>query len=291
MNGVAVRRREGALFPSIAGLWAVSLVAAPLLYVVAVSFLSRGRYGGVVSEPTLSNYARLASPEYGPMILSALGRSTALAAANTLLCLAVAFPLVLFLVFGVERRWRNTLLLLLVFPFWTNFLIRTYAWFALLSDGGWVNAALAWLGLPEGNWLFTPRAVLLGMFYNYLPYMAVSLYLSVERLDPLLLDAASDLGGGRLARFVKVVLPLSFPGILAGSVMVFIPSLGEFVIPDVLGGGTKLYVGNLLAQQFLTVRDWPFGSAITVGLLLVFAAGILAVRARRKGGGPWTAEA
>src|SRR3984885_15966282 len=119
------------------------------------------------------------------------------------------------------------------------------------------------------HWLFTPQAVLIGMFYNYLPYMAMSLYVSVEKLDVKLLEAAADLGAGPFKRFFKIILPLSIPGLIAGSIMVFIPSLGEFVIPDILGGGTSLFVGNLLAQQFLTVRNWPYGSALSVTLILI----------------------
>jgi spermidine/putrescine transport system permease protein len=160
---------------------------------------------------------------------------------------------------------------LLIIPFWTNFLIRTYAWVVILSDNGWLNHVLETLGFgPQAlHWLFTPQAVLLGMFYNYLPYMAMSLYVSVEKLDTKLLEAASDLGAGPAKRFIKIILPLSIPGLVAGSIMVFVPALGEFVIPDILGGGTSLFVGNLLAQQFLTVRNWPFGSALSVVLILL----------------------
>jgi spermidine/putrescine transport system permease protein len=199
-----------------------------------------------------------------------LGRSILLAVLSTLLCIFFGFPLALFLVFRAGR-YRNLLFFLLIIPFWTNFLIRTYAWVVILSDNGWLNHVLELCGLgPQAlHWLFTPQAVLLGMFYNYLPYMAMSLYVSVEKLDTKLLEAASDLGAGPIKRFVKIVLPLSIPGLVAGSIMVFVPSLGEFVIPDILGGGTSLFVGNLLAQQFLTVRNWPFGAALSVMLILL----------------------
>jgi len=259
-----------ATFASLAWLWASFLVIAPLFYVIAISFLKRGTYGGIEPVLTLENYTRLADPYLSGTILMTLGRSVWLAFLSTVLCILVGFPLALFLVFKAGRA-RNALFFLLIIPFWTNFLIRTYAWVVILSDNGWLNSVLESFGLgPEFlHWLFTPKAVLIGMFYNYLPYMAMSLYVSVEKLDVHLLEAAADLGAGPLKRFFKVTLPLSIPGLIAGSIMVFIPALGEFVIPDILGGGTSLFVGNLLAQEFLTVRNWPFGAALSVILILM----------------------
>jgi len=250
--------------------WALSLVMAPLLYIITISFLSRGQYGGVQSPATVENYTKLLSPGLGATLASSLLRSITLAALSTFLCILVGFPLSLFLVFRAGK-WRNVLFFLLIIPFWTNFLIRTYAWVVILSDNGWLNHILESLGFGPSalHWLFTPQAVLLGMFYNYLPYMAMSLYVSVEKLDTKLLEAAADLGAGPFKRFIKIIFPLSIPGLVAGSIMVFIPALGEFVIPDILGGGTSLFVGNLLAQQFLTVRNWPFGSALSVVLIIL----------------------
>ena len=257
-------------FAFVAWAWIFSLVVAPLIYIVVISFMSRGQYGGIQGPLTLDNYSKMFSSGMGPTLASSLLRSLALAFLSTLLCTLVGFPLALFLVFKAGR-WRNVLFFLLIIPFWTNFLIRTYAWVVILSDNGWLNHMLELLGLGPSalHWLFTSQAVLIGMFYNYLPYMAMSLYVSVEKLDTKLLEAAADLGAGPMKRFFKVVLPLSIPGLVAGSIMVFIPSLGEFVIPDILGGGTSLFVGNLLAQQFLTVRNWPFGSALSVALIIL----------------------
>lgn len=257
--------------------WCLTLVLIPLAYVVAISFMQRGTYGGVVPLATLENYRRITEEAFRPVFFSALGRSLWLAGLSTLLCVVVAFPLALFLVFKAGR-WRHALLFLMILPFWTNFLIRTYAWFVLLSDQGWLNQIAQFFGFDEGlHLLFTPTAIFLGMFYNYLPYMVMSLYVSVEKLDRSLLDAAADLGAGRWRRFFSIVLPVCAPGLLAGSIMVFIPALGEFVIPDILGGGTKLYVGNLLAQQFLTVRNWPFGAALTVVMMFFFIGGVVLV--------------
>jgi spermidine/putrescine transport system permease protein len=257
-------------FTGVAWVWAISLVIAPMIYVIVISFMSRGEYGGIQAILTTDNYRRMFTSQMGVTLGATLGRSVILAFLSTVLCILVGFPLSLFLVFRAGR-WRNVLFFLLIIPFWTNFLIRTYAWVVILSDNGWLNHVLEILGFGPGalHWLFTPQAVLLGMFYNYLPYMAMSLYVSVEKLDTKLLEAAADLGAGPMRRFFKVILPLSIPGLVAGSIMVFIPALGEFVIPDILGGGTSLFVGNLLAQQFLTVRNWPFGAALSVVLIIL----------------------
>lgn len=250
--------------------WALSLVVAPLIFVAVVSFLTKGEYGGIKWEWSLLNYKKIFDPNLAPLLLASFSRSLFMATATTFLSALVGFPLALFLVFR-SGKWRNTLFFLLIIPFWTNFLIRTYAWFAILSDNGWLNALLETVGFePQATrLLFTPSAILIGMCYNYFPYMAMSLYVSVEKLDPKLLEAAADLGAGPLKRFFKVTLPLCWPGLAAGSVMVFIPCLGEFVIPDILGGGTSLYVGNLLAQQFLVVRNWPFGASLSLILMIV----------------------
>jgi spermidine/putrescine transport system permease protein len=271
-------------FSTISWLWAGTLVLAPLFYVIVISFLTRGEYGGLKNVWTLENYSRMLEPSLGATMAFTLGRSITLAFLSTVLCILFGFPLALFLVFRAGR-WRNFLFFLLIIPFWTNFLIRTYAWLVILSDNGWLNHVLELCGLgPQAlHWLFTPQAVLLGMFYNYLPYMAMSLYVSVEKLDTKLLEAAADLGAGPIKRFFKIVLPLSIPGLVAGSIMVFIPALGEFVIPDILGGGTSLFVGNLLAQQFLTVRNWPFGAALSVVLILLIGVCLYAFEKITKG--------
>lgn len=226
--------------------------------------------GGIEFKLTVEHYGKMLEPEFGQILLSSLARSVGLALVTTIGCILIGFPLALFLVF-CAGRFRNALFFLLIIPFWTNFLIRTYAWMVILSDNGWLNHSLEIIGFsPQSlSWLFTSKAIFLGMFYNYLPYMAMSLYVSVEKLDVKLLEAAADLGANKFKRFIKITLPLCFPGLVAGSIMVFIPALGEFVIPDVLGGGTSLYVGNLLSQQFLTTRNWPLGSALSVILILV----------------------
>ena len=249
--------------------WVLSLVAAPLFYLFIVSFMSRGTYGGIVWSFTTINYTKILDSLYFMSLLRSLG----LAFFNTLACILLGYPLALFLAFKAGR-FKSFLFFLLILPFWTNFLIRTYAWVVLLSDNGWINKTIHMLGYPDTNFdmLFTPQAVAIGMVYNYLPYMVMSLFVSLEKLDLKLMDAASDLGASPIRTFRKIILPLSLPGLAAGSIMVFIPSLGEYVIPDVLGGGRTVYIGNMLGSQFLTLRNWPLGSALSIVLVgLIFS--------------------
>ncbi len=250
--------------------WLMGLVIIPISYVVLLSLLNRGTYGGVVFEFTFSNFLKLADLEYGSLVLKVILRSFLLALTTTILCICVGYPLAMFLVYKAGRL-RPFLFMIMIIPFWTNFLIRTYAWFALLSDNGWMINALRSLGfnIESLGILFTSKAVYLGMLYNYLPFMAMTLYLNLEKIDIRLIEAASDLGANRIQKFLKVFLPLSLPGLAAGSILVFIPALGEFVIPDILGGSTEIYIGNLLAQQFLSTRNWPFGAAISMVLLVI----------------------
>ncbi len=280
------KSRSQLIFQTIAGLWLVLLVMVPLVYILVLSFLTKGTYGGVQWVFSLSSYAKFLDPEYSSLFFSVFFRSFVLALVTTILCLVVGYPFALFLVFS-SGRWRRVLFLLLIVPFWTNFLIRTYAWFALLSDSGWLISLVrtVYPEIESLGVLFTPKAVYLGMLYNYLPFMAITLYLNLEKIDVSLLEAAHDLGASQIKTFWSVLLPLSVPGIVAGSILVFVPSLGEFVIPDILGGGTEVYVGNLLTQQFLTSRNWPLGSAVSVillGLILILMVGLQKYQKSKK---------
>jgi len=270
MNNLSASRNDQKILSLGAWTWLMGLVVIPLSYVLILSLLSRGTYGGVIFDFTMANYSKLFHLEYGVVVLRVLLRSLVLATFTTILCMLVGYPLALFLVYRAGRL-RPFLFMILIIPFWTNFLIRTYAWFALLSDNGWLITVVRAMGLDLDSLgiLFTSKAVYLGMLYNYLPFMAMTLYLNLEKIDVRLIEAAGDLGANRLTRFCRVILPLSLPGLAAGSILVFIPALGEFVIPDILGGSTEVYVGNLLAQQFLNSRNWPFGAAISVVLLIL----------------------
>jgi len=270
-----MKLRSWFLFPS--WLWMVLLFLAPFAIVLAYSFLTRGAYGGVGGPWTLENYQRLADPLY----LMILVRSFAMALAATVLCVIFAFPAALFIVRAPRRR--NVYLQLVMLPFWTSFLVRTYAWMFLLRDTGLINSVLQAVGVIHDPLplLYNDGAVLLGLVYGYLPFMVLPIYATLERMDPALEEAAADLGARPLTTLLRVIVPLSKPGIIAGSVLVFIPCLGAFLTPDLLGGGRTVLVGNLVQNQFTTARDWPFGSAISI-LLMALVTVLLWAFLRRE---------
>lgn len=271
MNG---SRRHAAwlLSPVLAALLALFYV--PQLLMLAVSLGRRSAYGGVVRDVSAANYLRALEPLY----LNILWRSVLLAAATTLLCLLVAYPVAWWIARVAPARWRNLLLTLVVLPFWTSFLVRMYAWIVLLRTEGVFNLGLAGLGLPRAELLYNDFAVLLGQVYGELPFMIIPLYVSLEKLDPALLEAAADLGADAWRTFRSVVVPQTRPGIVAGSVLVFIPSLGAYLAPDLLGGGKTAYVGSLIQSQFAVARDMPFGAALSFVLSLVVVLLLLAFR-------------
>ncbi|HTM47596.1 MAG TPA: ABC transporter permease [Bryobacteraceae bacterium] len=251
-----------------ARIWLTMLLAVPLGIICVYSLLTRGAYGGVSLPWTAENFTRLADPLYGAILL----RSLWMAAAATALCLLMGFPLALFI--ARARKWRGLYLFLVILPFWTSFLVRTYAWMFLLRDTGLVNAALQAAGIIREplTLLYNNGAVLLGLVYGYLPFMVLPLYSTLERQDPALLEAAADLGAKPLAALFRVVIPLAAPGIRAGSILVFIPCVGAFLTPDLLGGGKTVMIGNLVQNQFTTARDWPFGSSVSLALMTVVVA-------------------
>jgi spermidine/putrescine transport system permease protein len=259
-----------------AWLWLVFLFLAPLAIVCAYSLLTRGTYGGVELPWTWESYGRLIDPLYGTILL----RSIALSAAATAICLVMGFPLALFIARATRRK--SLYLHLVILPFWTSFLVRTYAWMFLLRDTGLVNTKLIGLGVLREPLplLYNDGAVLLGLVYGFLPFMVLPLYATLERMDPAMLEAAADLGARPWSTLFRVVVPLAKPGIWAGTVLVFIPCLGAYLTPDLLGGGKSVMVGNLVQNQFTNARDWPFGSAVSL-ILMLFTLAALAVFYRR----------
>ena len=245
-------------------LWMGLLFFIPLFIVLAVSFATRGTYGGIIWHFTLSNYIDLIHPLYGRI----LGQSLFFATMTTILCLLIGFPFAYYIARAPRRRQSVWLMLVLV-PFWTNFLVRTYAWMLILRTEGLVNTFLLNWGVIDQpvQLLYTPFAVLLGLVYGYLPFMILPLYVACERLDPTLIDAASDLYASRVAVFWRVILPLAKPGVIAGSILVFIPTVGAFITPDLLGGARTMMIGNLIQHEYLVVRDWPLGSALSFVLI------------------------
>jgi spermidine/putrescine transport system permease protein len=260
------------LVPSL--LLLVVLFYLPQLLLFVVSLGHRSAYGGVVRTLSLENYARALEPLY----LGILWRSLGLAAFTTLACLALGFPFAWWLARRVPVRSRSALLALVVLPFWTSFLVRMYAWIVLLRSEGLVNLTLAGLGLPHVELLYNDFAVLVGQVYGELPFMIVPLYVSLEKLDNALVEAAADCGASPARAFWSVVVPQTLPGIAAGCLLVFIPSLGAFLAPDLLGGGRTAYVGNLIQSQFAVARDMPFGAALSFVLSLLVVVLLLVFR-------------
>ena len=262
-----------------AALWLGLFFVAPLLIILVYSFGTSGVYGGITLGFNPGNYLNV----FDPLYLEIIGRTFVIAATNTLICLLLGYPLAYFIALK-GGRWRNVLILLVVVPFWTSFLIRAYAWVVILNGNGLANKALQFLGVTDQplTLIFTPQAVTMGMAYAYLPFMILPLYAALEKFDVSLKEASQDLGASRWQTFWRVTFPLSTPGVVAGSILVFIPSAGEFVIPDLLGGSRSLMVGNLVQQQFLQARDWAFGSALAM-LLAVLLVGAITFYVRRVG--------
>ncbi|MEX2462256.1 MAG: ABC transporter permease [Paenibacillaceae bacterium] len=246
--------------------WMVAFLAIPLGLVIAVSFFTRGTYGGIEFTFTLSNYARIADALY----LKILWNSLVIAFFTTVMCLVFGYPFAYF-VTRSSKKYRSLLLMLIIVPFWTNSLVRTYAWIVLLRTEGVINTYLLKFGIIAKPlvMMYNDFAVQIGLVYTLFPFMVLPLYAAIEKLDRSYLEAASDLGAKPWRSFLKVTLPLTMPGIVAGSLLVFIPALGLFFIPDLMGGSKVMLVGNLIKNQFLTARDWPFGSAASIGLMII----------------------
>ena len=250
-----------------AALWYAAFFLVPIGFILVFSFLTSADYGGIDYKFNLGNYPQiLRVPIYARIFVNTLG----MALTGTVLCLAIGFPLAYFLATRAGR-WKSLFLIMLIVPFWTSFLTRTYAWLILLSDNGPVAQVLHQAGLLPGDlgFLYTYKAVLMGVVYNYLPLMIFPLYVSLERLDKRLLEAAKDLGAGRLQAFRRITVPLTMPGILTGCLLVFIPLMGEYVIPAILGGAKSYMIGNLIGDEFVSAHDWAFGSALGMSVILL----------------------
>ena len=258
--------------------WLILFFVLPLVIVLVVSFSKRSLLGVVEYDFNLNNYIRA----FGQTVyLSILWKSTWLAIINTVLCLLVAYPFSFFIARQTPSR-QTILIFLVMVPFWTNFLIRTYALIFIVRDTGLINTVLMELGVIQEplTIMFTQGAVLLGMVYGYLPFAILPLYASIEQLDFRYVQAAQDLGADGVRVFFRIILPLTMPGVVAASIITFIPTLGAYVTPDLMGGGSTFLIGNLLQQQFMTVRDWPFGSALGIVLMImVLAATMIYFRA------------
>lgn len=265
----------------------------PLCIIAVFSFLSPGLYGGVEWSFYPWNYGRIFGwadgiiEIYEPIYLQILFRSLSFAALTVLLTLILCYP-VAFWVSHLSERWRLVFLFLITLPFFCSLIVRLYAWLLILKPSGLLNTVLLWTGIitEPVEILYTPTAVVVGMVYVMIPFMFLPLYASVDNLDRAQVEASLDLGANRVQTFLKVVLPQTLPGIMGGAVIVFIPAVGNFVVPDVLGGAKGLMIGNLVEQQFLSARNWPFGSALSMIIMAVVLTVLLisVTRARKVAG-------
>ncbi|RKU26585.1 spermidine/putrescine ABC transporter permease [Candidatus Poribacteria bacterium] len=252
--------------------WLICFFLLPLSYVFIYSFLERDAHGGIQWTFTIENYIRSIDGLY----LQVLWRSITTGFVCTIFCLLIGYPFAYSLAV-IRPKYRDILLLLIVIPFWINFLIRTYAWILILRKEGILNSLITSLslGIQPFELLNTPIAVQIGLIYTYLPFMILPLYASLEQIDFSLIDAAKDLGATPRNAFWQVTFPLSLPGILAGSMLVFIPTVGAFLTPDLLGGGKVSYIGNVIERQFKSALDYPFGSALSILLMCFVLLGII----------------
>ena len=260
--------RVRALFLAPAAVILTLLFLAPMCIVVAYSVMSRGAYGGVVNVFTFENWVRLFDPLYGAILL----RTIVMALCVTVACLVFGFPLALFISQAGKRK--HLYLHLVILPFWTSFLVRTYAWMFLLRDTGLINTILQAAGIIREPLplLYNDGAIFVGLVYGHLPFVILPLFATLERLDKSLLEAAADLGARPWETIWRIVIPLTAPGFRAAAILAFIPSLGAYLTPDLLGGGKTVMAGNLIQNQFTTARDWPFGSAVSLLVMAIITA-------------------
>ena len=275
---------QGTLLVTPTLLWMIGLLIIPLLLTLVISFGTRDADGGVIYGFSFHNYLRLFGYStdcdvgqascFEPLYVNILGRSLSLALNTTLFVITLAYPLAYFIA-RAHPKQRNTFLMLVLVPLWTNFVIRVYAWMMLLREQGVINGIIGWvaerLNIPFEplQMLYTPGAVLIGMIYEFLPFMILPIYTSLEKIDNSLYEAAADLGASPFRTFLRVTLPLSMPGVVAGTILVFIPVMGTFIVSDILGGRQVILVGNLIQRQFLDARDPTFGSAVSLVLMIM----------------------
>ncbi|KXF80577.1 spermidine/putrescine ABC transporter permease [Enterovibrio coralii] len=253
--------------------WLLLFVFIPNSMIIITSFLTRDDANLIEMTFTLSNYAKLMDPLYAKVVW----HSFYMAAIATLLCLMIGYPFAYFIA-RMPQKWRPIMLFMVIVPFWTNSLIRTYGLKIFLGTRGLLNEGLLTLGLIDKplRIMYTEYAVMIGLVYILLPFMILPLYSSIEKLDNSYLEAAKDLGASKLQAFIKVILPLTMPGIIAGCLLVLLPALGMFYVSDLLGGAKNLLIGNVIKSQILNVRDWPFGSAASISLTVLMGLMLLA---------------
>lgn len=262
MNEVKHSRTLTALLLAPAGVFFVFLLVLPLIVMLVYSFGMRAPEGGYQAAFTFDNYLNL------PARSKAFSNTLLLAPLATALTVLFAYPMAYFLAVKVSPRWRNAMLVLVVAPFWTSQLLRYYAWMMILGSKG-IPSWLEWIGIADVRLLNTPYAVLIGAVYGFIPLMVPPIFVSLEKLDKRLLEAAADLGSKPWQSFLQITLPLSLPGVATGSMLVFILLMGDYILPQFLGGGKVYFIGNALVDLFLQSRNWPFGAAVSIALVII----------------------
>lgn len=264
-------KKRGSALPKLAmagpvSVWMVLFVTLPMLFILYISFMSRGTFGGVVYRFSLKSYATLLDTIYFGVIV----KSLRMAAATTVLCLLFGYPFAYY-VARKPREQASRLITLIMIPFWTNSLMRLNAWLLLFQTSGPINNFLQWTGLTDHpvTFIYTDWLVMAGLVTNMLPFAVLPLYSSIEKLQRSLLEASADLGARPSVTFLRVTLPLTFPGIFSAVILVFIPALGIYTVTDMLGGGKVLLIGNIIRNQFGSIRNWPLGAALSVLLLVI----------------------
>ena len=262
MNDPKHSRTLTALLLAPAGVFLFFLLVLPLVVMVVYSFGERAPEGGYAAAFTFDNYLNL------PARSKAFSNTLLLAPLATFLTVLFAYPMAYFLAVRVSSRWRSAMLVLVMAPFWTSQLLRYYAWMMILGSRG-IPSWLDWIGVSDVRLLNTPWAVLIGAVYGFLPLMVPPIFVSLEKLDKRLLEASSDLGATPFNSFLQITLPLSLPGVATGSMLVFILLMGDYILPQFLGGGKVYFIGNALVDLFLQSRNWPFGAAVSVALVMI----------------------
>lgn len=253
--------------------WVALMILLPMVLILLYAFTNQGN--AIVSFSfTFAHFKKFFTD---PDFLLVLWRSLSIAFKTTLICIALGYPIAYFIAKS-SSRIRNILVLAITLPMWINMLVRTYAWIGLLSDGGVIQTVLSWFGLGDMKLLYTEGAVLLGMVYNFIPFMILQINTSLCKMDKSLLEASSDLGANKVQTFLKVTLPLSLSGVISGIALVFLPAVSSFFIPKLLGGGQYFLIGNVIENQFITVGEWNFGSAISMIMAIVMMLCMYAIR-------------
>lgn len=252
--------------------WMSLFIVVPMLLIVLYAFTEHGN-ALMAFRFTLDNFFKF----FDPVFIKVLFKSLEVAIITTLFCILIGYPIA-YIISNTSERAQTLLILLITLPMWINMLVRTYAWISILSDGGILNSIFEFLGLPPIKMMYTDFAVMLGMVYNFLPFMIISIYTVLAKLDKALIHASHDLGANPVQTFLRVVLPLSMPGVISGITLVFLPAVSTFVIPKFLGGGQYMLIGNLIENQFITVGEWNFGSAISLIMAMIIMGSMILTR-------------